>query len=246
VNFNNKKELVEACLGGSCIVSTLSGLHDVIVDTQTKLLEAAIEAGVPRFIPSDYCIDYTTLPVGSNRNLDLRREFQQRLDKSPIAATSIFNGMFTDLLLGQAPIILKPIKRIMFWGNKDQPLDFTTTDNTAAFTALAALDDTTPRFLKIAGEVATISDIQKTASEAFDIDFKLLRLGGLGAFKNMIAFTRFVAPQKNEVFPAWQGMQYLHNMFTGLPKLNNLDNDRYKDIKWTSIKDVLKDQEATS
>jgi len=63
-------------------VSALAGLRDVIVEAQTVLLDAAIKAGVPRFIPSDDSIDFTKFPAGENRNLDLRREFHQRLDKA--------------------------------------------------------------------------------------------------------------------------------------------------------------------
>ena len=56
------------------------------------LLDAAVEARVPRFIPSDYCIDYTKLTRGNNRNLAVRREFQHRLDNrrySQVAWTSV-------------------------------------------------------------------------------------------------------------------------------------------------------------
>ena len=84
VDFTSVTALTKACAGASCVVSALSGLRDVIVDAQKRLLDAAVAAGVPRFIPSDYCIDYTKLPAGSNRNLDLRREFNQRLDHAPI------------------------------------------------------------------------------------------------------------------------------------------------------------------
>ncbi|MFD2572159.1 NmrA family NAD(P)-binding protein [Spirosoma soli] len=239
VDFTNISELAQACLGGSCVVSAVSGLRDVIVETQTSLLQAAVEVGVPRFIPSDYSIDYTKLPRGANRNLDLRREFQERLDQAPIAATSIFNGMFMDLLTGQAPVILFGLKRVVYWGDADQPLDFTTVDNTAAYTATAALDPSTPRFLRVAGEVASIRGLQRAASEATGTPFNLLRAGGLGVLSTLIKVTRTLFPQKDEVFPAWQGMQYLHNMFTGLPKLTPLDNNRYPDLQWTTVRDVL-------
>ncbi|RZL07381.1 MAG: NmrA family protein, partial [Hymenobacter sp.] len=217
----------------------LSGLRDVIVDAQTQLLDAAVAAGVPRFIPSDFAIDYTKLPVGSNRNLDLRREFNRHLDRVPIRATSILNGMFMDLLTGQAPVILFKIKRVLYWGSADQPLDFTTTADTAAFTAAAALDPTTPRYLRVAGEVATMRDLQATASAATGQRFRRLRAGGLWLLKLMIKVTRRLAPAPNQVFPPWQGMQYLHNMFTGLPKLAPLDNDRYPDIRWAKVQEVL-------
>jgi nucleoside-diphosphate-sugar epimerase len=239
VDFKDAAALTQACTGASCVVSALSGLRDVIVDAQTQLLEAAVAAGVPRFIPSDYAIDFTKLPEGSNRNLDLRREFGRRLDQAPIQATSILNGMFMDLLTGQAPVVLFKIKRVLYWGSADQPLDFTTTADTAAYTAAAALDPTTPRYLRVAGEVATVRDLQAAAGAVTGQRFRRLRAGGLWLLKLMIRITRRLAPAPKEVFPPWQGMQYLHNMFTGLPKFASLDNDRYPDLKWTKVRDVL-------
>jgi nucleoside-diphosphate-sugar epimerase len=239
VDFNDLAALTRACAGAACVVSALSGLREVIVDAQTRLLDAAVAAGVPRFIPSDYSIDFTKLPEGSNRNLDLRREFGRRLDQAPIAATSILNGMFTDLLTGQAPVVLFKIRRILYWGSADQPLDFTTTADTAAFTAAAALDPTTPRYLRVAGEVATVRDLQAAAGAATGRRFRRLRAGGLWLLKLLMQATRRLAPAPREVFPPWQGMQYLHNMFTGLPKLTPLDNARYPDIRWTPVRDVL-------
>jgi nucleoside-diphosphate-sugar epimerase len=239
VNFSDAAALAQACAGAACVVSALSGLREVIIDTQTQLLDAAVAAGVPRFIPSDYSIDFTRLPEGSNRNLDLRREFGRRLDQAPIQATSVLNGMFMDLLTGQAPVILFKIRRVLYWGSADQPLDFTTTADTAAFTAAAALDPTTPRYLRVAGEVATVRDLQAIAGAVTGRRFGRLRAGGLWLLKLMIKLTRRLAPAPKEVFPPWQGMQYLHNMFTGLPKFASLDNDRYPDIKWTKVRDVL-------
>jgi hypothetical protein len=194
---------------------------------------------VPRFIPSDYCIDYAKLTYGSNRNLDLRRQFQEQLDKAPISATSILNGMFTDLLTGQAPVVLFGLKRVMYWGNADQLLDFTTMENTAAYTARAALDETTPRYLRIAGDVVSAKGLKKAASEATGNEFRLLGAGGLGSLHTMIRITRTLFPKKEDVFPPWQGMQYQHNMFTGKPKLAPLDNERYPGLKWTTVRDVL-------
>src|SRR5687767_5682132 len=38
VNYTDTQQLRKACNGGHCVVSALSGLRDVIVDTQTRLL----------------------------------------------------------------------------------------------------------------------------------------------------------------------------------------------------------------
>ncbi|GHB62210.1 NmrA family NAD(P)-binding protein [Persicitalea jodogahamensis] len=240
VNFENITELVSAMRGASCVVSALSGLRKVIVDLQTLLLTAAVTADVPRFIPSDFSIDFTKTPEGSNRNLDLRREFRARLDASPIAATSILNGMFADLLTGEAPLILFPLNRIVYWGDADQPLDFTTIADTAEYTAAAALDDTTPRDLRIAGDTLTIRGLREAASQATGKDFKLLRVGGLAVLDFMIKATRTLMPASDEVFPPWQGMQYLRNMLSGRAKLDPLDTHRYPDIRFTTVREVVK------
>ena len=51
--------------------------------------------------------------------------------------------------------------------------------------------------------------------------------------------TRIVGPGEKELYPAWQGMQYMRNMFDGGAKLEPLDNDRYPGIRWTTARDVL-------
>jgi nucleoside-diphosphate-sugar epimerase len=239
VDFNIISEVTEACLGGSCVISALSGLHDVIVEKQTLLLDAAVKAGVPRFIPSDYAIDFTKLSPGTNRNLDLRREFHKRLDKAPVAATSILNGMFTDLLTGQAPFILFKLKRVIYWEDADQRLDFTTIDDTAEFTAAAALDSSTPRFLRIAGDQISARGLMEVVSEVTREKFRLFRAGGLRRLATLIKIARTLLPKESDLYPPWQGMQYMHNMFSGRAKLEPLDNDRYPGMRWTTARDVL-------
>jgi uncharacterized protein YbjT (DUF2867 family) len=239
VDFNSVPELTKACSGGSCVVSALSGLREVIIDSQTLLLEAAVKAGVPRFIPSDYSIDFTKFPAGTNRNLDWRREFHGRLDQAPIAATSILNGMFADMLTGQVPMILFKFKRVIYWGDADQRLDFTTMDDTAAYTARAALDPSTPRFLRIAGDQLSAREMTAVVSEVTGKKFRLFRAGGLGTLGTLIQVARFFNPGRKELYPPWQGMQYMRNMFEGRAKIAPLDNNRYPGLSWTTVRDVL-------
>ena len=108
VDLSTASEVTAACSGASCVVSALQGLRDVIVETQTVLLDAAIKAEVPRFIPSDYSIDFTKFPPGENRNLDLRRDFHKRLDKTSISATTIFNGAFADMHPVAGELLFRP------------------------------------------------------------------------------------------------------------------------------------------
>jgi NmrA-like family len=241
VQMANVSELTRACAGASCVVSALQGLRDVIIDAQSALLDAAVAAGVPRFIPSDFSIDFPRLPAGENRNLDLRREFLGRLDQAPIAGTSILNGAFAELLTSRMPLLDLDARRVSYWGDDaDQRMDFTTMDNTAAFTAAAALDGSTPRILRIAGDEKSARELATVAGELKKAKFELVRLGSVDELAALIRRVRSADPDgEKELFPKWQGMQYMHSMFSGLAKLEPLDNDRYPEAQWTSAREVI-------
>jgi hypothetical protein len=203
------------------------------------LLEAAVKAEVPRFVPSDFSIDFTKCADGKNRNLDLRREFHRKLNQVPLSVTSILNGGFMHLLTGAAPMILHRFHRVLYWESADQELDFTTIDNTAEFTAAAALDPSTPRFLRIAGDQISARDLVAVVSDSTGHKFRLLRAGSLRRLAFLIRVFRKLSPGEKDLYPPWQGMQYFHNMFSGCAKLEPLDNDRYPDIQWTTVKQFL-------
>jgi nucleoside-diphosphate-sugar epimerase len=245
-DYDAPETLSLACDGAACVVSALAGLRDVIVDAQTALLNAAVSAHVPRFIPSDFAIDFYKMPDGNNRNLDLRREFSTRLDAAPIAATSILSGMFTHMLAGQAPFIVFGMHRVAYWENADQLMDFTTIEDTAEFTAAAALDPLTPRFLRIAGDTVSARDLVAIASSVTGEKFKLFRAGGLSRLEKLIRVTQKLAPGPDDVYPPWQGMQYMRDMYDGRAKLDPLDNARYPELRWTTVRDVLEQRERTN
>lgn len=239
VDTSNQSEISKHCIGAHCLVSALAGLRDTIIDTQKIFLDAAVQANVQRFIPSDYSSDFTNLKEGQNRNLDLRRKFHGYLDKTPIQATTIFNGPFMDLLTTDMPLILFKQKWILCWGNANQILEFTTTDNVAEYTAAVALDDNTPRYLRIAGDKHSCNDFVKLLSELTTNKYKLFRPGGIGFLNFLIKVTRFFSPSEDELYPAWQGMQYMRDLMEGRIIFQKYDNDRYPYIKWTSLKEFL-------
>lgn len=221
------------------MISAINGLEDTIITQQGALLDAAVAAGVPRFIPSDFSLDYTRTKPGQNRNMDLRRTFRARLNAAPIQATSILNGAFSTVLTHDAPILLPKWNRVLYWGHQSQMLNFTTKDDVANFTADAALDRNSPRDLRIAGGGASPQDIASIASQLTGKKYRTIRAGGIGTLGRAISIVKTVAPSPHDIFPAWQGMQYLRDMMSGRGLLTPLDNERYGKTDWTGIKAML-------
>ncbi len=238
--------IAAAVAGADSVVSALNGLREVILDRQSVLLDGAVRAGVPRFLPSDYSADFTRTAPGGNRNFDLRREFMGRADRAPIRVTSILNGAFLDMLGNEMPIVQPRVRRVLHWGNAEQPLDFTTKDDVAAYTAAAALDPTTPRILRIAGDTISSRGIARALSEVTGKRYRTQRVGGLGSLSLMIRATQLFAPERGSVFPAWQGMQYLRDMSSGNARLGPLDNARYPELGWTRVRDEFVSRQAAA
>lgn len=245
LDLSKQSEIAKECFGAHCVVSAIAGLRETIIDSQKIILNAAVEAKVKKFIPSDYSSDFTNLREGKNRNLDLRREFHRYLDKQPINATTIFNGPFMDLLTTDMPLILFKQKKILCWGNANQIIEFTTTDNVAEFTAAVAIDENTPRFMRIAGDKLSCNDFVKLLTELTSTPFKLFKPGGIGLLNALISLTKFFSPSKNELYPAWQGMQYMRDIMEGRIIFQQYDNSRYEDITWTSVREFLLKEKIT-
>jgi len=233
VDFKDHVALTAACQDVSCVVSALAGLRDVVVDTQTLLLEAAVAAGVPRFISSDYSTDFNQLPEGANRNFDLRKEFMQKIDSAAIKATSIFNGAFAELLNYNIPFLDHKNKTVAYWERPDWKVDFTSMNDTAAFTAKAALDDGTPRHLRIASFQVSASEIAAASG------YTLQNRGTLAELDAYNKSERAAHPEgENELYAKWQQSQYMHSMFSAHNV--TLDNDRYPGLTWSNLEEYLR------
>jgi uncharacterized protein YbjT (DUF2867 family) len=236
----DRDAMTAACAGAVCVVSALNGLRPVMIDRQGVLLDAAVKAGVPRFIPSDFAADFTRTRPGDNRNFDLRREFMAIADRAPIRVTSIHNGAFMNMLGAEMPLIQPAIRRVLYWQDADQLLDFTTKDDVAAYTAAAALDEAAPRLLRIAGDSVSARDIATAMTAATGKPYAPLWAGSIGSLSLMISIAKRLAPGTGAVFPPWQGMQYMRDQFSGRAKLVSLDNGRYPDLRWTTVQELLK------
>lgn len=236
---HTETDLAGACAGAACVVSAVQGLRDAIVDFQRRLLEAAVAAGVPRFIPSDYSTDFTPLPPGENRNFDLRREFHAVAEGKGIALTSIYNGAFAEVLGYGSPLLDREKRSCGYLEDPDWLLDFTTMDDTAAFTAAAALDARTPRALHCASFQVTPRDLAAAASDVFAAKFDVQKLSDLAPARERTKQMRIAHPEgENETFPHWQRLQYTQSMF--MTHHATLENTRYPELTWTPAREFLK------
>ncbi|PZD73246.1 hypothetical protein C1752_02191 [Acaryochloris thomasi RCC1774] len=229
----------QACTGMDVVISAIQGGPDVIVDKQLEFLATAKEAGVKRFIPSDFSFDLFKLEEGENINSDWRCEFAHRAEteRGAVAINHILNGCFLDrgVLFGFLGAFDLEKNEAYLWGDGNTKMDFTTYADTAAYTAAVALsDEVLPNQCKFAGESLTFHELLKEVSDGLGRPISIQQMGTLADLDTEIANRQKSEPDNTF---AWLPLMYWRAMLNGKGKLEPLMNSHYPSIQPMTVQD---------
>lgn len=240
----DKASLKQACQGIEVIVSAVNGDADVVVEGQTNLIKAAEAAGVRRFIPSDYSVDYRKLDWGDNYQLNFRKAVFTTLQGSKrLSYTLILCGTFMETLFSPFGMVFDFQKgRFKYWGDGETRFDVTSLHDVAAYTAAAALDaGMANQALEIAGDTITMKQL-KALYEAHTIEVLSERnLGSTSELLHWIDSHRDSAQSPNDYLP----QQYHYAMVSGKGKLDKNLTDRYPNIRPINVINYVRNHYKT-
>lgn len=231
--------LAELASGAFAVISAVQGGPEVIIDGQLALLRAARDAGVRRFIPSDYSLDMFQVPEGAIATADLRRHFADaaEAERGEVEVTHVLIGGFLDrgVLFGFIRIVDPATKTAYVWGEGQAPMDFTTYADAAAYTAAVALDDEpVGRTFKAAGDVQNFDGVVAAYQEGSS---STLAIETLGSLEDLDA--RIQQLQAAGDFYGFLPLQYYRANLKGQGRLEPLMNDRYPQITPTTIREYV-------
>jgi nucleoside-diphosphate-sugar epimerase len=242
LSAGSEADLARACAGVFSVVSAVQGGPDVIIDGQLRLLRAALSAGARRFIPSDYSYDLFKLDEGININSDWRRQFGKTAAQEAstrLEVVHVLMGCFTDRrVLGFLGLFDGEKGVMRYWGDGNVPLEFTTYEDTARYTAEAATDpNPLPAYFYVAGDSLTIHELARIWQETTGRKVTVERLGSLEDLKNETARRLKAEPQN---MYGWLPLMYAQAFFSGQPKLGALLNSRYPHIRPATVRDSIR------
>jgi uncharacterized protein YbjT (DUF2867 family) len=217
--------------GIDTVVSAVGNSYEQTVTGQLNLVGAAAEAGVRRFIPSDFSLDYRKLQKGDNANLDMRFPVLEALRATKMQPLSVLHGGYMEITFTPGlPLFDLQAGVARYWGDAAQPMDLITMPDAAAYTARVAVDESYgAEDLMVAGTVASPAEL------ASELGLRLERQGSIADLQALIARTKETASNPWEYIR----LQYVYGMQSGLGKLERLDNARYPDVRPTGVRDFL-------
>jgi nucleoside-diphosphate-sugar epimerase len=224
--------------GIDTVVSAVQGGTSVLVEDQLRWLVAAREAGVRRFIPSDYSMNLFGLEDGENIHSDFRREFARRAEaeKGEVEIVHVLNGGFLDLgvLFGFLGAVDLGKGEAHLWGEGNAKMEFTTFADTAAFTVAAALDERpVPEYFYVAGSQLTFHEMVAEMEAGLGRTLTVVDHGSLEDLSAEI--DRRTADQATRMSAV--PLMYWRAMISGKGGAGELHNSRYPDITPKTVRE---------
>ena len=229
-DLTDPASLDRATRGVDVIVSAVQGGRDIMVAGQLALLAAASRNGVRRILPSDFALDLFRSPPGEHANFDMRREADEAIAATGIEHVNILNGSFMDNFLHSqfAGVFDMEKGTATFWGDGNDPFDATSVEDTARYTARAAVDRNLPSGkFALAGEQLTFNGIIDAVEHVSGRTFERRSQGTIADLKETIARQRAADPDSMAAL----GNTYILYMLDGTTALTDLQNGRYLDLR---------------
>jgi len=138
-DYSDVDAMAKILEGSDILVASVQANKSFLVDVQPKILEAAIKAGVKRFVPNEFGAHTMGMPWGAGVVFDYKKQFQELLMKSGIEWTLFYNGGIFDYFLPN----LRFFDKITTFGDIDLPIYTHQIQDIGQVAALAVVDDRT-------------------------------------------------------------------------------------------------------
>ena len=138
----NEAAINEALVGVDTLICCYLGDHTLMTQGQYTLIDACIANTVPRYIASDYSVDFRGLKYGQHPQKDPMKHVTQYLAdrKDKISGVHIMTGAFFEVVWGFLGLYDADEKTFQYWGTGDEKWELTTYADSANFVAEVAID----------------------------------------------------------------------------------------------------------
>ena len=135
----NIDEMIDALKGVDTLISAVPATKEIITESEPLWLEAALKAGVKRFVPTEFGCHTRNLDYGDGILFDYKKGLHKKIMESEIGWTFFYNGGIFDYFLPN----LRFFRKITTFGEMELPIYTHEIEDIGYVAALALTDDRT-------------------------------------------------------------------------------------------------------
>ncbi|KAL1866404.1 hypothetical protein Plec18167_009072 [Paecilomyces lecythidis] len=221
------RSFVQGC---DVVVCCYLGDNKLMIDGQTVLIDNCDELHVSRYVASDWSLDYTKLELGQLFPKDPMIHVKSYLEtKKNVSGVHVLIGAFMEVIFSPYFGLFDPkTNTFRYWGEGDEPMEGTTYDDAAKFTAEVIVDRNATGVLRFLGVRANIRELARTFEKVYGKSVTLERYGSRDELYKHMHDLRSKNPQ--DIF-SYMPLFYYYYMINGQTLLGpNIDNARYPNI----------------
>lgn len=154
--YDNVESLTKIFQGIDTVVVTTQVNEDFVKNIESKIVEAAYNAGVKRFVPCEFGVNTLALDYGNGILFDAKKQLQEKIFKTGMNWTMIFPGGIFDYFLPN----LRFFEKITTFGNMSVSFPTHDINDIGKIAARAIIDERTiNKAVQIYGNVVTQEEL---------------------------------------------------------------------------------------
>lgn len=225
--------------GTDVMVCCYLGDHNLMINGQRALIDACEAEAVPRYVASDYSLDFTKLELGQLPAKDPMKIVQEYLTTKNIEGVHVLIGIFMETFFTTfLNVWNSKDTAFSFWGSGEEMWESTTYDNAAQFVAAIAQDPAAIGVQKFLGDRKSIRQIAAAFEEQYAVKPWLNNLGSLDELYSHMHKVKNADPNN---FMAWIPLFYQYYCNNGQAYLMpGVDSSEYPEIPRFTFNDFFK------
>lgn len=250
-SYSDIAALDRAVHGVDAVICAYGGLPELHLDAQLPLFRAVDRAGVKRYLAAGWNYDWRKIPFESEPIYDATRMFHSQVSiTSKIKPLHIFSGILADVFFncgGDKGFLPKdcgvwdPEKRSMdVWGTGKEPWFFTTEEAAGKYGVEVVTSDDAEN-----GGFVNVCSFSHSLEEIKDIYERIRRvrvtMNQRGTVDDLYRMSSEGRERDGRAgFWDWHRYEFHANCVSGVWNLENLQNERFSNVKATSLEEYLR------
>ncbi|KAL0942976.1 NmrA-like family protein [Colletotrichum truncatum] len=232
-DLDSIRHFVKGC---NVVICCYLGDNKLMTEGQKLLVDACEAENVPRYIASDYCLDFTKLEYGQHPAKDPMKQVKEYLEtKKNVKGVHILIGVFMETFWSSYFALFDPKEsKFSYYGTGDEVWESTSYATAAEFTAAVAMDQSAVGMFHFLGDRKTLRQIADEYTEVYGQTPKLECLGSLEDLYT--AMQELFKKDPSNIY-TWIALFYQFYSSNGQAYLKkDLDNSKYSAVKPETFK----------